>query len=223
MKSTMTLQVPTDTLLKLIGQLRIRGGSQDLSEAITSAIELWLVEQAKLPAGCDPASVRGYQWKSLFLPEGTALRSWSYGENNYARVEGDRIIHEGKSVSPNQFAQSFARTTRNAWTDLYIRRPEDKQFKSACRLRKELAEEGKRPQVVAPSVAPAIADATTLALIAALQTQAQTQMNAPVPALAAPAAPSQATSPPPRDTTPGQGWNLPERRKYRFRLEDVAY
>jgi len=31
MKSTMTLQVDTDTLLKLIGQLRVRGGSQDLS------------------------------------------------------------------------------------------------------------------------------------------------------------------------------------------------
>ena len=218
MKSTMTLQVPTDTLLKLIGQLRIRGGSQDLSEAITSAIELWLVEQAKLPAGCDPASVRGYQWKSLFLPEGTVLRSWSYGENNHARVEGDKIIHDGGAVSPNQFAQSFARTTRNAWTDLYIRRPEDKQFKSACRLRQELAEQGKQPRAVAPSAAPVIADATTLALIAALQ--AQTQTYAPV---TAPAVPAQATPAAPRDTTTGEGWTLPERRKFRFRLEDVAY
>ena len=59
------------------------------------------------------------------------LRSWSYGQNNYARVEGDKIIHESKAVSPNQFAQSLARTTRNAWTDRYIRRPEDKQFKPA--------------------------------------------------------------------------------------------
>jgi hypothetical protein len=37
------------------------------------------------------------------------------------------MIHKGKAVSPNQFAQSFARSFRNAWTDLYIRRPEDKQ------------------------------------------------------------------------------------------------
>ena len=28
---------------------------------------------------------------------------------------------------------------------------------------------------------------------------------------------------PPRDPTPGEGWKLPERRKYRFRLEDVAF
>jgi len=154
MKSTLTLQVPTDTLLQLIGQLRNRGGSQDLSEAITSAIDLWLTEQFKLATGGDPASVRGYRWKSLFLPEGTVLRSWSYGDHNYARVEGDRIIHDGKSVSPNQFAQSYARTTRNAWTDLYIRRPEDKQFKSACRLQQELAEAATRPPEAAPIIAP---------------------------------------------------------------------
>ena len=206
MKSTMTLQVDTDTLLKLIGQLRVRGGSQDLSAAITSAIELWLREQALLVAGSDPASVRGYQWKTLFLPEGTVLRSWSYGENNYARVEGDQLIHEGKAVSPNQFAQSFARSTRNAWSDLYIRRPEDKQFRLACRLRQELAEQ--RPAEAAPAIAPAPPDAALLALIAALQT---------------PARPPEAPPASPRDTTPRAGWDQPERRKYRFRLEDVAF
>jgi len=209
MKSTMTLQVDTDTLLKLIGQLRVRGGSQDLSAAISSAIELWLREQSRLAAGCDPASVRGYQWKTLFLPEGTVLRSWSYGEHNYARVEGDQIIHEGKAVSPNQFAQSFARTTRNAWTDLYVRRPEDKQFKPACRLRQELAEQAKRP--AGPAIPPPLPDATMLALIAALQAQAR-----PPEVAAAPPAP-------PRDTTPRAGWNLPERRQFRFRIEDVAF
>jgi hypothetical protein len=208
MKSTMTLQVDTDTLLKLIGQLRVRGGSQDLSAAITSAIELWLREQSKLAAGCDPASVRGYQWKTLFLPEGTVLRSWSYGDNNYARVEGDQIIHEGKAVSPNQFAQSFARTTRNAWTDLYIRRPEDQQFKPACRLRQELAE---HPAEAAPAISPTPPDATLLALIAALQAQARP----PEAPAASPAAP--------RDTTPRAGWDQPERRQFRFRLEDVAF
>jgi hypothetical protein len=27
----------------------------------------------------------------------------------------------------------------------------------------------------------------------------------------------------PRDTTPGEGWTLPGRRKFRFRLEDVGF
>jgi len=196
MKSTVSLQVNTDTLLRLISQLKLRGGTLDIAEAITSAIDLWLREQSKLSAGSDPASVRGYQWKTLFLPDGTELRSWSYGEHNYARVIGDEIIHKGKAVSPNQFAQSFARSFRNAWTDLYIRRPEDKQFQLADRLRKQLAAQAARPT---PTLAPAPAPGLP-------------------PAIVEPPPP-----PRPRDTTPGEGWTLPERRKFRFRLEDVGF
>lgn len=214
MKSTVSLQVDTDTLLRLISQLKLRGGTLDIAEAITSAIDLWLREQSKLSAGSDPTSVRGYQWKSLFLPDGTELRSWSYGEHNYARVVGDEIIHKGKAVSPNQFAQAFARSFRNAWTDLYIRRPEDKQFKLADRLRKELAS-----QVAAPVPAPALSlDTLNVNALALLLAQLQTAPPAPAPTMVEPPPP-----PRPRDTTPGEGWTLPERRKFRFRLEDVGF
>ena len=214
MKSTMTLEVGTDTLLRLIGQLKARGGKQDVSAVINDAIELWMREQSKLNMNGDPASIRGYQWKSLFLPEGTQLRSWSYGEHNYALVVGDQILHNGKSVSPNQFAQSFARSTRNAWTDLYVRRPEDKQFKIAQRLRTELAQQAKHARAEAPGAAAALADTSVGALLTALQAQASLPQ-----ARAEPSAPPAA----PRDTTPGQGWDLPERRKFRFRLEDVGF
>jgi hypothetical protein len=185
-------------MLRLLAHLKVRGGAQDITDALNSAIELWLREQAQLHAGCDPASVRGYQWKSLFLPEGTEIRSWSYGEHNYARVEGDEIIHKGKSVTPNEFAQSFARSMRNAWLDLHIRRPEDKQFKIAHRLRLELAQQAKQPRPP-PMEAPDVS---------------------PVPSV--PSVPSMVPAAP-RDPTPGQGWTLPERRKYRYRLEDVAF
>lgn len=219
MKSTVTVQLETDTLLKLINRLSELGGTQDLSEGVSSAIEFWLAGQAKLSSGCDPASVRGYQWKSLFLPEGTVLRSWSYGDHNYARVEGDQIIHEGKPVSPNQFAQSFARTTRNAWTDLYVRRPCDKRFTLACRLRQQIAGEAAAPAQPPPSAAALIPETTVMAMIAAMQAQAQAQAHQPAPQ----AAPQAAPPAPPRDPTPGEGWTLPERRKFRFRLEDVAF
>ena len=121
MNTTMTVQLPTDTLLKLIEKLRRRGGSQDLSEAMTKAIEFWLEDPAKFVPGTDPEGLHGYQWKTLFLPEGTAP---------------------------------------------------------------------------APIAA------------------------APMPA-ALPAPPSTAT--PPRNTDSAPGWELPERRKFRYRLEDVAY
>jgi hypothetical protein len=220
MKSTVTVQLETGTLLKLINRLSELGGTQDLSEGVSSAIEFWLAEQAKLSAGGDPASVRGYQWKSVFLPEGTVLRSWSYGDHNYARVEGDQIIHEGKSVSPNQFAQSFARTTRNAWTDLYIRRPCDKRFTLACRLRQQLAEQAANPArpEPPPGAAAMIPETTVMAMMAAIQAQAQAQSYQRTPQ-----AWQDEPSEPPRDPAPGAGWTLPERRKFRFRLEDVAF
>ncbi|MTV37601.1 hypothetical protein GM676_08385 [Duganella radicis] len=210
----MTLQVDTDTLLQLISHLKVRGGAQDVSEAINSAIVLWLREQSQLAKNCDPAGVRGYQWKSLFLPEGTEIRSWSYGEHNYARVVGDEIIHQGKSVTPNQFAQSFARTMRNAWMDLSVRRPGDKQFKMAHRLRLELAQQARQPPATA-GVAAALADTTMGALLVALQ--AQIREGRP----SSPLRPEPQVAP--RNPAPGEGWDLPERRKYRFRLEDVAF
>lgn len=213
MKSTVSLQVDTDILLRLIAQLRHLGGTQDISEGITAAIAFWLDERAKVAAGADPANIAGYQWKSLFLPDGTVLRSWSHGEHNYARVEGDCIIHRGHAVSPNQFAQSFARSTRNAWTDLYVRRPGDKQFRLACHLRRELAEQEKAAtsQNPAPQADPASQ------IWAALLSHAEASVETAAGTTAAPA------SLPARHVTPGPGWNLPERRQFRYRLEDVAF
>jgi hypothetical protein len=205
MESTVSLPLHSTTVSDLIEYLRTsQGGPQDIADVIATAVNGWIAAQMAQQAGSGVDGVRGYQWKSLFLPEGTVLRSWSYGEHNYARVEGDRIIHRGRAVSPNQFAQSFARTTRNAWTDLYVRRPGDKRFQLASRLRKELA--GQARQTAATAAPPDQVTSFVLALLAA-------KMPAPV----LPAAP------PPRNVPPGPGWNLPERRKFRYRIEDVAF
>jgi hypothetical protein len=195
MFTTLSVQLPTDTLLRLVERLKNRGGSQDLSEAITGAVESWLDGCSDSSHAQDGFGARGYQWKSLFLPEGTILRSWSYGEHNYARVEGDEIIHEGKSVSPNQFARSFARTTRNAWFDLSVRRPGEKHFKMASLLRKELA----------------------------AQTRSAPPATVPVAAIAE--APHAETAPSARPAKPDfdPGWDLPERRRFRYRAEDIAF
>ncbi|SFV04592.1 hypothetical protein [Pseudoduganella namucuonensis] len=137
MFTVVSVQVPTDTLLKLLGHLKEQGGKRDVSQAMSLALCEWLARQTGAPP--EEPLMRGYQWKSLFLPEGTCLRSWSYGQPNYARVVGDQIIHDGRAVSPNQFARSFARTNRNAWDDLLVKRPQDKGWKKASILRKELA------------------------------------------------------------------------------------
>jgi hypothetical protein len=187
MKSTVGVPVHTDTLQRLVDHLSSHDGMQDLAEAVSAAIDGWLREQSG-DAASATESLRGYQWKTLFLPEGTVLRSWSYGDANLARVVGNQIIHAGRAVSPNQFAQAFARTTRNAWSDLSVKRPGDKHFRLACVLRRELA-------ALSPPAA---------------QTGAVDSQQANAPST-------------PRDPTPGIGWTQPERRKLRFRIEDVGF
>lgn len=203
MFTTVSVQLSPTTLLRLVEWQRREGGTHDLSETLNAALDFWLDAKTALPPGADPAQLRGYQWKSLFLPEGTVLRSWSYGEHNYARVEGDKIIHEGRSVSPNEFARHFARTARNAWFDLSVRRPGDKRFTMADVLRREQAK------------------------------QERTKAGTPNPAMPAIAPAAPVTAPPVVEATPTpargcktdfeSGWDLPERCKFRYRLEDVAY
>lgn len=221
MFTTVSTQLSTTTLLRLIDYQRGLGGSQDISEAINASLEFWLDAKNGEAHGADPTSVRGYQWKSLFLPEGTVLRSWSYGEHNFARVEGNKIIHEGRSVSPNQFARYFARTARNAWTDLSVRRPGDKQFRMAHLLRKELAQQ-QLNQHRAPPL-----DASVVVVAGPAPCLQPPQQPRPAPPASTPV-PAQIPVQPDR-TQPvhksdfDPGWDLPERRKFRYRLEDIAY
>ncbi|WP_332852930.1 hypothetical protein [Duganella sp. S19_KUP01_CR8] len=200
MKRTLSVQLPSHTLLDMIEQAGLNGESQDPSVIVLAAVELWLAAQQKRAPAAAPAAVHGYQWKSLFLPEGTLVRCISYGDHHYASVEGDAIVYEGRKLSPNQFAALHANSVRNAWNDLYIRRPGDKFYKIARQLRREQAAADKdaHPQPEA-------------ALLPAVPTRAE-----PAPCPPAPATP-------PRDTSPGVGWTLPERRKFRLRLEDVAF
>lgn len=240
MNATLSLRLDTDLLAKLKAHLGLHGGTQDVSGAIAAAIDFWL----DAPGGAQPTGARGYQWKSVFLPEGTVLQTTSYGEHNYAVVEGEQIIHQGHAVSPNQFAQLFARATRNAWTDVLVRRPGDKHFKLASRLRKqvalaeraELAERsvlaGRAEPADAPLRTPPITPITPAAQ-APQGEPASEPLSEPLGGILAkllPLLPLLATAfkpatvaPAHRHQTPEPAWSLPERRKFRYRLEDVAF
>ncbi|PWF54672.1 hypothetical protein C7C56_005815 [Massilia glaciei] len=82
--------------------------------------------------------MRGYQWKSLFLPESTELRMTCAGQTFYARVEGDEIVYQGRPVSPRQLTLAIAGDGRNAWRDLWIRFPGETKWKTAACLRRAL-------------------------------------------------------------------------------------
>lgn len=259
MDATEALPIQSSLVQRLQAHLMRRGGAPDLQHALSAAIELWLAEQSKLRIGSDPASVRGYQWKSVFLPEGTQLCTRSYGADQYARIVGKELFFRGRAMSPNQFAHWAGRGTRNAWNDIYVRRPQDKFYIPAKRLRAQVAQElecvtSTLPVAQAAATESAAAGANVAAagatgaavaaagtasseipvattasatsgnllaevlnaVLTALQTSEQTRVawSALFP---------QPDAPADRDCSKSVGWNLPERRKYRYRIEDVAF
>ena len=79
---------------------------------------------------------RGYQWQTLFLPNGTQIRMTYGGEDSYAEVRHGRLFYGDESLSPSQFAGKVARyTSRNAWRDLHIKFPGDGSWILADYLR----------------------------------------------------------------------------------------
>jgi hypothetical protein len=111
-------------MCELLTYLKRTGNAQQPDEAVAAAITQWLETMQTYPQEPAPGTpLRGYQWKSLFLPDGTRLRMQYQGDHEYAMVEGDRLIYQGRPVSPNRFANSFGGGVRNVWQELAIRGP----------------------------------------------------------------------------------------------------
>jgi hypothetical protein len=76
-------------------------------------------------------SEAGYQWKELFLPEGTRLRA-SFGQKHYfAVVEGAEIKYGEHALSPSCFANLQGGGNRNAWKAVWLRLPGSDQWQLA--------------------------------------------------------------------------------------------
>jgi hypothetical protein len=149
MDAACPLAVNPTTLAALSEYLRDSGSTLSLSEAATLAIGAWLAAEndrdlaaagwASAPRpGTAGAGGYGYQWKELFLPDGTELRMSSDGEVHHARVTGDAIVYQGRRVSPREFTRAIAGDGRNAWRDLSVRLPGEKHFRPAALLRRNV-------------------------------------------------------------------------------------
>ena len=127
-----SVPISTTTFLGLVDFLREKSSPRDPIEVIESAIDYWMdnadwKEEILSPVGL----ARGYSWKSVFLPSGTVLRIRYNSEYHYAKVEDDRLMFNGAAVSPNQFALKVTGGARDAWRDVWIKRPGDDDFKVA--------------------------------------------------------------------------------------------
>jgi hypothetical protein len=136
-KSYVAVPIPSEQFLGLVDFLRSNGDSRDPGGIVATAIEYWIQNASWKPELLSPTDARGYQWKNLFLADGTQIRMHYKNAYSYARVEGDEIIYKGESISPGTLANTIAGTSRNAWRDLWIKRPDDKEWTLADECRRD--------------------------------------------------------------------------------------
>lgn len=139
MNSQISVPIPTGQFLDLVAFLREEGDVRDPVEVVSFAIQYFLDNASwKQDDLLVTQDSRGYQWKNLFLPRGTQVRMQYKGQYFYAKVEGDQLLYDGAPTSPSALANKITSSSRNAWRDLWIKRPQDKEWKLAADLRQEL-------------------------------------------------------------------------------------
>jgi len=140
MQIDVAVPIPTQQFLELSDFLRSKNDRRNPVLAVRDAIDYWLQNADWKPELLSQSDTRGYQWKSLFLPEGTQIRMSYKATYHYAKVDGDEIIYEGKAISPGSLANTIASSSSNAWRDLWIKRPDDKEWKLSDDCRRETRE-----------------------------------------------------------------------------------
>lgn len=83
-------------------------------------------------------ATNGVHWETLFLPEGTEVRTKYFNEYKVAAIQGKVIVWEGETYpSMSQLARAMrGDTSNNAWKVLEVKRPSDTKWQSADFLRR---------------------------------------------------------------------------------------
>ncbi|WP_066705692.1 hypothetical protein [Celeribacter ethanolicus] len=144
--------VSLPTFLRLVDFLKAIGSDRDPVYQVEEAIDYWIDNASwktedLLPELVSEGTQSGYTWKiqsegntpstSLFLPDTTKLRIQLKNGYEYATVQDGKIFFQSEAIgSPNKFAQQAAGHARDAWRDVWIMRPNDRNFILADELRK---------------------------------------------------------------------------------------
>jgi hypothetical protein len=80
----------------------------------------------------------GVQWESLFLPDGTELRTKYFDELKVAVIREGQIFWDGETYSSmSRLARAMrGDTSNNAWKVLEVKRPSDASWRLADFLRR---------------------------------------------------------------------------------------
>jgi hypothetical protein len=129
------------------------GFEKEVWEFAAEALDQWT--RRHNPDALLMPATRGYQWKSVFLPEGTLLRTVFGGKNHHCMVEADQILYQGAAISPSGFVNAVGGMRRNAWRCIWILFPNTLEWKLAETLR---TSSGPRRTHKARGTAPPVAE-----------------------------------------------------------------
>jgi hypothetical protein len=128
------LSRPLNRRLEEAAAVRRISVEQLASEAIQSAFPIAL----RQPNAAHGEATEFFRWKNVSLPEGTLLYFNHQGTKHMAAIVGATFTHEGKATSPSEFVNKISGATRNAWRDIWIKRPNDSSWVAAQDLRREV-------------------------------------------------------------------------------------
>jgi hypothetical protein len=133
----MSLPISLEIYQQLVSA-SIKGGfKQEAWEIGAAAIRDWMARNN--PESFAMPATSGYQWKNLFLPNGTLLRTVFNGKNFHCLVEDDHIRYNEQEMSPSGFANAVGGVRRNAWKVIWVLFPNSSVWKhaGACRTKKK--------------------------------------------------------------------------------------
>jgi hypothetical protein len=154
MNETMGFKLAPATRLALKNVLKSTNSPLSEADVVELALQQWIEQAVCANPDAAAKAARGYQWKSLFLPEGTLLRMQYKGEYYTADVRGNSISYQGRKLSPRQFVMHLTGSVRNAWRELWIRCPGDVRWHLAD-VRRRILRRAPRAPAARPSALPA--------------------------------------------------------------------
>lgn len=133
----MHVALPIDVFTELCNYMESNHIKDEFGEVLGQFVLDWIRSDKSAKAGLEldkpPSMLDGYQWKELFLPAGTRLRTTYKGQRHYAEVVGDRIVSAGLDVTPSSFANAPSTTPRSAWRTIWLLFPDERTWRPAAR------------------------------------------------------------------------------------------
>lgn len=135
------MYLPSD-LLQALGEHTGHFWSDPAMEDIVcDAVRAWMKPAPATPQQAAAGGEAGYQWKEVYLPEGTRLRA-SFGRQPWFAVVEDAEIKYGEhAISSSCFANLYGSGNRNAWKAVWLRLPGSEEWLLAdvCRSARKAA------------------------------------------------------------------------------------